>query len=401
MGGLIEGLPQLPFSRSNHSELSRALDQLNIGVYLTDEQRRILFWNRKAEEITGYRGEDVAGKACHEEVLAHLDHDGNRLCDTGRCPLRRSGTPNGESADLDLVYARKKDGRRVAVSIDAAPVLDAGGRVVGRIAAFRDETVRVRDLEFARLVQQDILPELLVGTDTFRVDVHCHPRGLVGGDYYSMIPLEGNRYGILAADLRGRGVSSALYTMLLRNMEEKLSARAGDPADYISGLNLELARYMVDDSFTTGVYAVLDADHWTLSYCSAGQPPLLHYSAASGTVDRLETGGLPLGILEAGEFRTRETMLEPGDLVLFYTDGLTESRGSADRAIGEDGLAELLRQEIMDTSMDLPKRLYDRVLAFTGEDSLDDDALILSLLRRRPESTDPLLADALWELACR
>ncbi len=85
-------------------------------------------------------------------------------------------------------------------------------------------------------------------------------------------------------------------------------------------------------------------------------------------------------------------------LVLFYTDGLTESQGSATRPVGEEGLAELLRQEIMDTSMDLPKRLYDRVLAFTGEDSLDDDALVLSLLRRRPDSGDTLSVDALREL---
>ncbi len=398
MGGLIEGLPQLPFSRSNRGELSGALDQLNVGVYLTDMERRIVFWNRKAEEITGYGAGDVEGRACDEDFLAHVDQDGNRLCATERCPLQKSIAQDSESNELDLVYARKKDGRRVAVSVSTAPVRDAGGRVVGGIAAFRDETVRVRDLEFARLVQQNILPEMLAGTDTFRLDVHHHPRGLVGGDYYNVTPLEGNRYGILTADVRGQGVSSALYTMLLHTLEEKLAHKAGDPSSFISGLNMELARYMVDDSFTTGVYAVLDTDHWILSHCSAGHPPLLHYHAATGTVDSLEAGGLPLGILEAGEFRTNETVLEPGDLVLFYTDGLTESQGSATRPVGEEGLAELLRQEIMDTSMDLPKRLYDRVLAFTGEDSLDDDALVLSLLRRRPDSGDTLSVDALREL---
>jgi sigma-B regulation protein RsbU (phosphoserine phosphatase) len=289
----------------------------------------------------------------------------------------------------------------VAVSLSTAPVFDSRGRAAGGIAAFSDETLRVREEEFARLIQQNILPEPLVGTDIFRLDVHHHPRGLVSSDYYNMIPLEGNRYGILAADVRGKGPSAALYTMLMRNLEEKLAAEADDPSEFVTGLNIELARYMVDDGFTTGVYAVLDADHWILSYCSAGHPPLLHYRAASGTVSRLEAGGLPLGILEAEQFRTRVAILEPGDLVLFYTDGLTESRGSERRALGEDGLAELLRQEVMDTSMDLPKRIYDRVLAFTGEESLDDDALLISLLRRRPPTLDPLSVDTLQVPVCR
>ena len=100
MGGLIEGLPQLPFSRSNRGELSGALDQLNVGVYLTDMERRIVFWNRKAEEITGYGPGDVEGRACDEDLLAHVDQDGNRLCATERCPLQKSIAQDSESSSL-------------------------------------------------------------------------------------------------------------------------------------------------------------------------------------------------------------------------------------------------------------------------------------------------------------
>jgi len=239
------------------------------------------------------------------------------------------------------------------------------------------------DLEFARRIRQNLLPGSLVGTDAFRLDVHHHPHDLIGSDFYDMIPLEGNRFGILVADVRGHGVSAALYTMLLKSLEKKFVAWNSDPSAFVAGLNGELARYAVDDSVATAVYAVLDADRGTLRYCSAGHPPLLLYRAATGKIAPLTSGGLPLGFFGDEQYTSRETALECGDLVLFYTDGLTETRDREGSMIGEEGLAELLRQEIIDPSMDLPKRLYDRVLALSGEHALDDDALILSLLRRR------------------
>lgn len=238
------------------------------------------------------------------------------------------------------------------------------------------------DLEFARRIRQDLMPGSLVGTDTFRFDVHHHPHDLIGSDFYDVIPLEGNRFGILVADVRGHGVSAALYTMLLKNLEEKFAMRNGDPSAFVAGLNSELARYVVDDSVATAVYAVLDADRGTLRYCSAGHPSPLICRASTGKVALLASGGLPLGFFEDEQYTVWETTLRRDDLVLFYTDGLTETRDREGSMLGEEGLAELLRQEVIDPSMDLPKRLYDRVLAASGDVSLDDDALILALRRR-------------------
>lgn len=239
-----------------------------------------------------------------------------------------------------------------------------------------------RDLECARRIRQELLPGSLVGTDAIRLDVHHHPHDLIGSDFYDMIPLEGNRFGILVADVRGQGIPAAMYTMLLKSLVEKHAVQGSDAAAFVAGLNHALVRYAVGDSVATAVYAVLDADCGTLRYCSAGHPPPLVYRAAAGKVSRLTSGGRPLGCFDDERFTASETTLAPGDLVLFYTDGLTETGSTGRRMPGEQGLAELLRQEVIDPSMDLPKRLYDRVLALSGEASLDDDALILSLRRR-------------------
>jgi sigma-B regulation protein RsbU (phosphoserine phosphatase) len=238
------------------------------------------------------------------------------------------------------------------------------------------------DLEFARRIQRDLMPGSLVGTSAFRLDVHHHPHDLIGSDFYDRIPLEGNRFGILVADVRGHGLSAALYTMLLKSLEEKFAVQNSDPSAFVAGLNRELARYTVDDSVATAVYAVIDPDRGSLHYCSAGHPPLLVYRASTGEVTSLVSDGMPLGFYQEEQYMVREAVLDRGDLVLFYTDGLTETGGQGNSNIGETGLVELLRQEIIDRSMDLPKRIYDRVLALSGKTTLDDDALVLSLRRR-------------------
>jgi len=231
------------------------------------------------------------------------------------------------------------------------------------------------DLEFARRVREDLLPGMLIGTDTFRLDLHHHPHELVGSDYYEMIPLDEHRFGLLVADVRGHGVSAALYTILLKGLGEKSTDLGHDPAAFIERLNTGLTGYVVDDQYATAVYTVFDAKRKTLRSCSAGHPPVLIHRAAAGDVERLDADGPPLGVDTGKPYEVLETALHPGDLVLLYTDGLTGD-GDSHR------LAELLRQERLDPSTDLPKRLYDRVLADAGTDHLDDDALIL-LLRQR------------------
>jgi serine phosphatase RsbU (regulator of sigma subunit) len=231
------------------------------------------------------------------------------------------------------------------------------------------------DLEFARRIRRDLLPGMLIGTDTFRLDLYHHPHDLVGSDYYEMVPLDEHRFGLLVADVRGHGVSAALYTMLLKNLGEKSADLGHDPGAFIAELNRALTGYAVDEQYATAVYALLDAEQQTLTWCSAGHPSILVHRADDDAVERLPSNDPPLGLSADSIHRVVETRLNPGDLVLLYTDGLL-GQGDTFR------LAELLRQERLDPSMDLPKRLYDRVLADAGADELDDDALIL-LLRQR------------------
>jgi len=128
-------------------------------VYVTDLDRRIVLWNRKAEEITGHKAADVIGKACHENILVHIDKDGHKLCTTKLCPLYRAMNLNKATRSPAIIYARCADGHRIGVSVDSSPMHDAGGKVIGGIETFSDSTEQVRNLEFAKQIQQNLFSE--------------------------------------------------------------------------------------------------------------------------------------------------------------------------------------------------------------------------------------------------
>ena len=364
------------------NELLRVLNYLNLGVYVTDLERRIILWNRKAEEITGHRAEDVVGKACHEDILSHVDDAGRKLCTTRLCPLHRAMTVGKESSEPILVYAQKAAGGRVALSVMTAPLVDDAGNVIGGIEAFRDETANIRDLEFARKIQRHLMPTTLPESGDIRFDVRYYPHSLVGGDFYDLRLLEQDRYGLLIADVRGHGVSAALYTMWLRSLEESLIGLAMNAAEFVTALNREMSRFVVAESFATAFYGVVDTERDEISYCNAGHPPPLHFHRSTGEITELDVHGMPLGIVGDEAYEASTVSLEAGDAVLCYTDGITEARIAQGKMLGTAGLARLLREETKQDGAELLERIYRRALEASSEVSFEDDVLLFSVSRK-------------------
>jgi len=115
----------------------RILDNLYDGVYLVDPDRRITYWNLGAERITGFRQDEAVGRRCQDNFLVHVDERGSSLCLNG-CPLSWA-MASGQPQEAE-VYLQHKDGHRVPVSVRAAPVRDVGGRVVGAVEVFSDNS---------------------------------------------------------------------------------------------------------------------------------------------------------------------------------------------------------------------------------------------------------------------
>ncbi len=133
----------------NVENLQGILMSINDGVYLTDLERRIVFWNRACETITGFSAADVLGRFCSDNILCHTDLEGNSLCKSELCPLNQSMLRGAPSAELLTFLAQRSDGSRVAVEVSVAPLIDEHGEVIGGIEVFRDVTGK-RELEEAK-----------------------------------------------------------------------------------------------------------------------------------------------------------------------------------------------------------------------------------------------------------
>jgi len=361
--------------------LLEVVNRLNVGVYVTDTRRRIVLWNEKAEEITGYSAQQVVGTACWDNLLQHIDQHGHQLCTTTLCPLSRAMEKNAETGEAVLVYAKKADGRRVAVSVTAAPLHDAEGKVIGGIETFRDESSRVANMEVAGKIQRHQMPRALPQVGQIAFDVRYYPRDLVGGDFYDVFELPGGRYAFLVADVQGHGVAAALYTMWLKNLEANLAERAGDPSGFVGALNRLLSRILVPGSFITGIYGVVDPAGAEVTYTNAGHPPPFLYHGDRGEAEELDSHGLPLGVSPEEPYSSSSVSLEPGDVLLAYTDGVTDVADSEGRMLETEGLRCELAEAISHGREDLLERIYRRVLDYSAEVSLSDDLLLLSISR--------------------
>ena len=196
------------------------LDSLGDGVYVTDTERRIVYWNKAAERMTGWSSAEMLGRNCFDDILSHVDKDGHPLCGKEHCPLHRS-IVTGIGSENPLVFALRKDHKRLPVQVTVAPIRDARGTVVGGVEVFHDISHSYRDLEKAKAIQSISMQHDLPRDARISFATHYMPHDIVGGDYFGIRQLDASRYGFFLADVMGHGVAAALYTMHLSSLWDR------------------------------------------------------------------------------------------------------------------------------------------------------------------------------------
>lgn len=193
----------------------------------------------------------------------------------------------------------------------------------------------------------------------------------VGGDYYDYFFVENDRIAVAVGDVSGKGVPAAMLMSSLQAIFKNLSGKGSlAPAE----LNAELNSYLVDhaktEQFATFFYGVLDLRSLRLTFSNAGHCPAL--LVKRDYVDRLGQGGMLLGVQETARFREGNVLIEPGDLLLLYTDGITEQKNGDGEEYGEDRLIDFLQKNKNLPIGELQRALFDDVVAF-GHGRQDDD----------------------------
>jgi len=355
------------------------LDCLSDGVYVCDRERRIVYWSKSAERITGWQPEDVVGRLCLEDVLCHEDKDGHRLCGEEHCPLHRSMVTGATTTVPVIVYARGKDGRKIPMQVTTAPIRNEPGEVIGGVETFRDVSPMLQDLERAKKIQAQTLEQDLPADPRLRFSTFYLPHDIVGGDYYALRQLDGDRYGFLLADMEGHGLAAALYTMQLGSVWNQHFQLLTNPARFAAEVNKELVGIFGRVvTFATAVCGVIDARAGKVRLTGAGGPPPL-IIRMNQAFDRIACPGPPLGVMEEVPYKEQTVELLPGDSLLLFTDGAFEIRNARDQLLGVNGLTRIL------TNLDYPRRqlnmdeLQEELLKFSNEIRLQDDITIIEV----------------------
>jgi phosphoserine phosphatase RsbU/P len=359
--------------------INAIVDSLSDGLYVCDLDRRITYWSKSAERITGWRAEDVIGIQCFDNVLCHIDKDGHPLCGQEYCPLHRSIITGMGSDGSLLVFAQSKGGERIPMLVSVAPLRNAAGDVIGGVETFQDASAMVHDLERAKAIQQLALHHDLPADPRIKFTTHYVPHAIVGGDYYAIEKLNEDCYGLMLADVMGHGIAAALYTMHLSSLWNRYRSLIREPAEFAAKLNNELVKVVkTDESFATAVCGLIDLREGVFRFAGAGGPQVLRIYP-NGTSECFETAGLPLAIMEDAEYEELHVELREDDRLLLFSDGAVEISNAADEMLGLDGLLDMLKRQgypAADLRMEL---LEEDLLKYSNCIRLADDLTLIEI----------------------
>jgi len=241
------------------------------------------------------------------------------------------------------------------------------------------------ELAIARSIQSRLLP---AESPTFpRADLAglSLPAREVGGDYYDVLKLSDHEVGLIVADVSGKGVGAALLMSSFRAALLSQDLRVHGPAVTMQRINGFLHRSIEPGRFVTAFLCVLDVGRGRISYANAGhnQPLLVR---ATGEISMLREGGLVLGMFGDTPYRQVDIDVDPGDLLVLYTDGLTEAVNEEEEFYGEERLIDCLRRHPQVSCRDALRSIMTEVRAFTEGTGLPDD---LTVLLARWRGADP------------
>jgi serine phosphatase RsbU (regulator of sigma subunit) len=244
------------------------------------------------------------------------------------------------------------------------------------------------ELRIARQIQMSLLPRGPLDVPGLGITALCVPAREVGGDYYDFFPLGDDRLGVLIADVSGKGTSAALYMAELKGLVLALSQQFGSPRELLVEVNRILSENLDSRSFITMTYAVMDLRAAYMTFCRAGHTPLIFLpgpSTPAAGAQVLTPNGMVVGLRLPGandkfaELLEEETVpLNAGDVVVLYTDGITEAMNPSSDLFGEARLSRIVEEHGHLDSGELRERILREIEAFVGSaDQHDDMTMIL------------------------
>ncbi len=344
---LSSGNTDVRLEAEGAGEIGRIADAVSVfrenTITLADQRRQSERQRRRQERLIRQQLTILASTLEKGEKGEALQ-DMQDLLDRGRRPAEEGQAvkPLDEDEQLGLLA-------QVLQSM-SAQITDQHRRLTQMVAELQEAIVTKtklaglqQELEIARRLQYSILPKALPPSDGVEVTGCMDPAKEVGGDFYDFFFVEPGRLGLVIADVSGKGVPAALFMAISRSLLKATAQSLKDPGKSIDRINAVMADENDEMMFVTLFYGVLDLASGKLTFVNAGhnQPYLRHTDGGVRMVGTL--GDVPLAVVEDFSFTVSTEQLTPGDVLLLYTDGVTESFNAAEEAYGEPRLEATLK----------------------------------------------------------
>jgi phosphoserine phosphatase RsbU/P len=375
-----------------HDSAEDLYEHAPCGYLSTTPDGRIVKINQTLLGWLGRTRAEVVGRTRFPDLLTV----GGRLYhETHFAPLlRMQGSLSGIALDL-----RTASGERLPVLVTSVVRTNSAGEpLLIRTTVFdaRDrrayeqellrarrvaEQEQARATELARTLQRTLLPPVLPTVPGFSVAALYHPASVeqVGGDFYDLFPLPGDRWGVFVGDVCGKGAAAAAFTSLTRYTLRSAAVYDDDPVMVLRNLNSVLHQEWCDTRFCTVVFGIVTPaprGSCTVTLASGGHPPALLLGADGSAAYQHTPGGQLLGMFASVHVATTVVRMTKGDTLLLYTDGLTEARVDAARnRLGDDALLDFARAHAPTTA----GKLVTDLTTMLSTLMVDDDVAVLCL----------------------
>ena len=395
---ILHNLNDIIFHREQ--QLATIMDIANDAIVVTDEQARITFWNKAAEKMFGYAAAEVKGKSTYAFFVPERFKESYMA-------WRKEILADFQSADGRAVpQVRKnvtlhKNGQEVITELSVAQAVIDGREhliLIMRDLSHRQllENTRKEFVAAKKLVEQRIEKALLqstppTGLEGMKIAALTLPSGHLDGDFTDFISNGRSIVDVVIGDVMGKGIAAALVASGLKSHLLKVLAQhdcsmkrrstcpggevdLGRLGGVISALHaVAVPEMLALEIFSTLCYVRLHQQQKKMAYVSCGHPQTIHYQAASDYCRYLVGHHMPLGMSEEASYQASIVDFLPGDVFLFYTDGVTEAEGEGEEQFGLERLGDVICRNHRQEPEQLIATIADAVRKFTGEERFRDD----------------------------
>lgn len=389
--------------RESQQQMADIISFLPDAIMAIDLNGKVMIWNRAMEVITGVKAKDMLGKGNYEYSLPFYGIRRPILVDMVLKPhegfeSEYLGFQREETAVVGEAFIPTFGLHGSYLLAKATALYDEIGNTVGAIESIRDMTERRRmeqklersrtELLIAAAIQRSFIPKKSPELTCFEVAAVTIPAMEVGGDFYDFISLQEGKCGVVVADVSGKSISAALFMALSRTIIRASAAHQLDVSEVLRSANNMIVSDATAGMFVTLLYGVLDDENRALTYANAGHPPPLLFRASDCRYEVGSAIGIALGAMEGAEYKESTIRFSPGDVAVFYTDGVSEAMNPKGEMYGLQRLTGMINGSCQLSAEKIMSRILNDISDFSQDREQNDD-LTLVVLKARTAAENP------------